>query len=228
MLLLDVGDSGRRQQRRQPVLQREGLVGDGAGRDVTGPARQHRDAVRPFPVAVLLAAEGGHATVRPGEDFRPVVGEVEDDRVLRDAEVVKLLEQLPDVAVVLDHAVGVDADARLAQRLLLQMREDMHARRIEPHEERLLSLDLALDEVLAGREEFLVDGLHALGVERTGVLDLAIGVGMDHAAGAILLLELRIFRIEISFGFLLGIQVIEVAKEFIESVIRREMFITVA
>ena len=46
--------------------------------------------------------------------MRPVVGGVDDDGVVGDAEVVERLEQRPDMAVVLDHAVDVFADAALA------------------------------------------------------------------------------------------------------------------
>ena len=42
---------------------------------------------------------------------RTVVGRVDHDGVIGDAEVVERLEQLADVAVVLEHAVEVLADA---------------------------------------------------------------------------------------------------------------------
>ena len=106
-----------------------------------------------------------------------VVGRVEHDGVVGDAEIVELLQKLADMPVMLDHAVGMNALAGLADALRLEMGEDMHAGRVEPDEERLVRPVLAVDEVLGRREELLVDGFHALGVERPGVLDLAVGIG---------------------------------------------------
>ena len=51
------------------------------------------------------------------------------------------------------------------------MRHDMHARRVEPQEERL-SVGLSLIEELEGEvANFVVHGLHSLGIERSRVLD---------------------------------------------------------
>ena len=75
--------------------------------DVAGPADHRRHAEGAFPVGVLLAAERRRRRVRPGELVRAVVGRVDDDRVVGDPEVVERLQQLADVAVVLDHAVGI-------------------------------------------------------------------------------------------------------------------------
>src|SRR5690606_32537171 len=103
-----------------------------------------------------------------------------------------------------------------------------HAGRVEPDEERLVGLVLAVDEVLGGREKLLVDGLHALGVERAGILDLAIREGMDDAPGPVFLPEFWILRIEIAFRLLFGVQVVEIAEELVEAVIGRQMLVLVA
>ena len=71
-----------------------------------------------FPVRVLFAAEHRGAAVGPGEDLGAVVGGIHDDGVVVEAQLLELVEQLADVAVVLDHAVGVDAEAGLALRTL--------------------------------------------------------------------------------------------------------------
>ncbi len=52
-----------------------------------------------------------------------------------------------------------------------------------------------LDEVDCPVGHLLVDGLHPLAGQRPGVLDLAVGGRLDHAARAELLLELGILRI---------------------------------
>jgi hypothetical protein len=113
---------------------------------------------------------------------------------------------------VLDHSIGVHAFSSLAQRLRFEMREDVHPSRVEPYKERLVFFDRRFDELLRGLKKLFVNGRHALGVQWTGVLDLlstlAIGVRMKNAARPILFLELRVFRIEVTFGFLLGIEMV--------------------
>ena len=51
---------------------------------------------------------------------------------------------------------------------------------------------------------------------------------MNDAARSELLFEFRVFWIEIAFRFFLGIQVIEIAKEFIETMICRQKLIAIA
>ena len=167
---LDVRNPGGGDQRRQPVLGGDDAVELAARRHLAGPADQRRDAVAALPVGVLLAAEGGGAAVGPGEGLRAVVGGVDDDGVLGDAQRVELVEQLAHLTVVLDHAVGVDAEAGHALRRGLQPGPDVHAAGVEPGEERLVRFVRPVDEVEGGAEELLVDRLHARDVERAGVL----------------------------------------------------------
>ena len=79
--------------------------------------------------------------------MRAVVGRVEDDRVVGDPQVVERLEQLADVAVVFDHAVGVlgpGGQPRRAAALGLDVGPEVHPGGIEPAEERLAGLGLPL------------------------------------------------------------------------------------
>ena len=110
----------------------EDLVRDLARLDHTGPANQTRHPPAALVVRVLLTAERRRAAVGPAHDLGAVVRRIHDDGVFGDAELVELVEQLADVSVVLDHPVGIHAEARLALRLLLQVREDVHAGRVEP------------------------------------------------------------------------------------------------
>ena len=75
-------------------------------------------------------------------------------------------------------------------------------------------------------------GFHALLGEGTGVLDrlpaLAVSHAVEHAAGTEPLLEFRILGIVGQFGFFLGVQVIEVAEEFVEAVHGRQEFVPIA
>ncbi len=106
-LVDDVRLPRARHQRRQPVLAREDPVISVCGLGHAGPAHDRRNAVAAFPVAVLLAAERRGAAVGPREGLGAVVGRVDHDRVVGDAEVVELLQELADLTVVLDHAVGI-------------------------------------------------------------------------------------------------------------------------
>ena len=152
------------------------LVGDRAGLDLARPAHQQRHAEGAFPVGVLLAAERRHAAVGPGVHVRPVVGRVHDEGVVGDAELVEIVEHLADILVVIDHRVVIGRlpAARLAEALRLGVGEQVHVGGVEPHEERLAGVVLALDEVLGGGDELVVAGLHALLGQRAGVLDLLL------------------------------------------------------
>ncbi len=134
--------------------------------------------------------------------------------------------------IVLDHAVRVGAEPGLAFARLLEVREDVHPRRVEPQEERLVGLARFLQVVERGGQELLVDGLHALLAEGARVLDLlrAIGVGpaVQHAAGLVLLDHLGIFEIVLVLELLLRVEVVERAEELVESVRGRQRLVGVA
>ena len=118
----------------------------------------------------------------------------------------------------------------------------MHARRVEPDEERLLVGARLVDELQRVVEDFVVDRLHPLGIERAGVLDplladlaparlfggiVAIrGPGMDHVARADHVLQrLRIVPMR---RVLHRVQMVEVAEELIEPVHGRQEFVEIA
>jgi hypothetical protein len=50
---------------------------------------------------------------------------------------------------------------------------------------------------------------------------------VDYAAWTVLLPELWILRIVVAFGLFLCVQVIEIAKELVEAVVGRQMFVAV-
>jgi hypothetical protein len=60
-----------------------------------------RHAEGAFPVGVLLAAERCRRRVRPGELIGAVVGRVDDDGVVGNAEIVQRLEQFAYVAILI-------------------------------------------------------------------------------------------------------------------------------
>ncbi|MNQ82522.1 hypothetical protein D3C85_975740 [compost metagenome] len=131
----------------------------------------------------------------------------------------------------LDHAIGVivAGHAALALHRLAHVGEQVHAGGVHPDEERLVRLGLFLDERLRGGGGFVVDGFHALGVQRAGVFDLAIGEAVDHAARRVGLDERGVVLGPVrTLGFFFGVEVIQVAEEFVESVVGRQVFIFVA
>ena len=104
----------------------------------------------------------------------------------------------------------------------------MHLGRVPPQEEGLAFFGIALHEGQGLGIHFFVDRFHALFGERAGVFHAAIGKAVDHTAGAEFFLKLGIFGIVGVFGFFLRIQVVEVSKEFIETMGRGQHIIAVA
>src|SRR6476660_1822763 len=105
---------------------------------------------------------------------------------------------------------------------------EMHTRAVEPAKEWFTGFRLALYEVNRRGGSLIVDCLHTLLGERAAILDLPVGIGVNHATRAETLLEFWILRIGPLFRFLLSIEVVKVAKEFVEAVGGREVFVTVA
>src|SRR5271155_839854 len=242
--VLDVGVAGRANESLHPVFRRDDVVNLGAGFDQTGPSHHRRHAIAALPVGILLAAKWRGAAVGPGEGLGAVVGRVDDDRVVRDPQVVELLQELAHLAVVLDHAVGINTQASLSLRRRFQTSPDMHAAWIEPHEERLLVLVGAVDEVHRGVEKLLVHVLHALHRKRprvgaallapfteAGIFARSLGRGRRAAQDAArpeAQLEFGILRIVRMLGFIFGIEMVEVAEELVETVNGGQKLVAVA
>ncbi len=152
-LVADVGVAGGGQQRRQPVVVLDDVVGDAARLDLSGPADQLRDAVGALPVGVLLAAERRGARVGPAVAVRSVVGGVDDDGVVGDAEFVEHVEHRAHVLVVVDHRVVVLRlpHPGLAPAPGLDVRVEVHVGEVAPHEERVARVVLPLDVVDGAR-----------------------------------------------------------------------------
>ena len=188
----------------------------GAGLDHSGPADSSRNAEPTFPVGVLLAAEGRRAAVGPGEHFRAVVGGIHDDGILIEAEFLEFVEHLADVAVVLHHAVGIDAEAGLAFTLRLETRPDVHAGGVPPHEERLVPLRCVRHEAKGVRGDFLVDRLHALFGQRPvlSIFWVPSGFAQQWSTPRVpnFFIELRVLEVVGMLGFVLGVEVVERAE----------------
>ena len=124
---------------------------------------------------------------------------------------------------------------------------DVHAGRVEPDEERLVSLVALVDEVHCAGQELLVHRLHALFGQRAGVLDgllahpakarilggivLVRREGVQDAARAEPRLEIGILgrlRIVGILRLFLGVQVVEIAEELVEAVDGGQKLVAVA
>jgi hypothetical protein len=82
--------------------------------------------------------------IGPGEDFGAVIRGEDHDGVVVDADVLEFLHHQADVVIELGHAGFLFRPAilRVAHRFILlgEMRDDVHARRVEPDEKRLAVL----------------------------------------------------------------------------------------
>jgi hypothetical protein len=120
----------------------------------------------------------------------------------------------------------------------------VHPGAVVPAEERLARLALPLDEVERGRRGFIIDRFHPLAGQGAGILDglfadlaearihvgivVVRGSAAQHAAGAEHLPELRVLGVIAQLRLLLGVEMVEVAEEFIETVDGRQVLVAVA
>ncbi len=75
--------------------------------------------------------------------------------------------------------------------------------------------------------DLFINSLHALHVQRAGVLDLAACDGVNHTSGTEFLGEFRVLWIILILWFIFGIKVVQVAKKLVETVIRGQMLIKI-
>ena len=238
-VFLDGFVAGSGEEGRKPVHVVDDLVADLVLGDLARPADHRGHTPRAFPVGVLLTPERRHPGIRPGVHVRTVVGRVEHDGVVGDAQLVELVEEDADIGIMLDHAGGVLVDL-LANLLVGQfavlvadMGAEVHARAAPPHEPGRALLVGALDEVDRRSARLVINGLHADLRQRAGVLDLAVGVGVDHAARAegfaegLAIAHHHVARVILVLGLFLGVEVVEVAEELVEAVVRRQVLVAV-
>ncbi|MNP02628.1 hypothetical protein D3C76_944860 [compost metagenome] len=71
------------------------------------PANDGRNAKTTFPVSVLLAAKRCDARIRPLVEVHAVVGGVNDNGIVGDAQIIEFFQQLTHMTIVLEHAIVV-------------------------------------------------------------------------------------------------------------------------
>ena len=182
--------------------------------------------------------------------MRSVVGAVDDDGVLGDAQLVETVKHGADILVVVDHRVVVLGLPRpgLTAALRLGVGVKVHVGEVAPDEERRAGRVLPLDEVDGGIGDVVVDGFHPLLVQRPGVLDglladrtvllvvrlcgfLSERLALQHAARQRKLVEpweLVFVRVIELLRLLFGVEVVEVAEELVEAVHGRQILVQIA
>src|SRR4051794_39842976 len=206
-------------------------VQDRACLDLARPANEAWYAPSTLPVGVLLAPERRVCAVRPSVVLRSVVGRVHDNGVVGDSQFFELVEYHPDLLVMDDHAIAIRVLSALTEVLFCDMGPKMHSRRVIPQEERLLLFCLLLHPFESALGNLFVDGFHAFLGQRAGINDglpaLAVGETVKHTAGSELLSEFGVFGIVGQLRLFLGVEVVEIAEEFIEAMYGGQEFIPI-
>ncbi|MNN74816.1 hypothetical protein D3C81_1910530 [compost metagenome] len=111
------------------------------------PANDRRHAVTALPVGVLFTTERRNARVGPLVEVHAIVGGIDHDGVVGDAQLIEFFQQGADLAVMFEHAVVVLALPRLARNLVADVGVVVHAGGVEPDKERFIRLDGLVHEV---------------------------------------------------------------------------------
>src|SRR4051795_3347012 len=199
--------------------------------DLARPANEAWYTPSALPVGVLLAPEWRVCAVRPSVVLRSVVGRVHDNGIVGDSQFFELVEYHPDLLVMDDHAIAIWVLSALAEVLFCDMGPKVHGRRVIPKEKRLLLLCLLFHPFESAAGNLFVDGFHAFLGQRAGINDglpaLAIGETVKHTAGSELLPEFGVFGIVGQLRLFLGVEMVEIAEEFIESMYGWQEFIPI-
>lgn len=99
---------------------------------------------------------------------------------------------------------------------------------LNPGKEWFTGFHLTRHKVVVGGQGFFIHGAHTLHGQRTGIFDFAVSGTLNYPARAKLFAEVGIFRVIRIFRLFFGIQVIEIAKELIETMCSRQEFIAIA
>ena len=104
----------------------------------------------------------------------------------------------------------------------------MYTGRVKPDEKRFTRCVRPLHKIHCCVGKLLIYCFHAFTSEGTGVLNLAIGIKVNHIAGSKMLAKLGVLGVEVCLGFFFCIQVAETTEKLVEPMVRREEFVLVA
>ena len=99
------------------------------------------------------------------------------------------------MAIVLNHAVGIHAKTGLASGRFLEVRKDVHTRRVPPDKEWLVLFLRTLHEVERLDHDLIINRFHSFTCQRTRIVDRTAGKTVDDTTRTKFLLKLWIFRI---------------------------------
>ncbi|MCY1406818.1 hypothetical protein D9M71_220980 [compost metagenome] len=174
----DVRVTCRRDQGREPVHAGHDAVGNLVGRHLAWPANDCRYPEATLHDRAFAHGERSRAAIGPGEVFRTIVGGENHDGVVVHAVFFQLRQDVAHNVIELRHTGFLFRPAilRVAHGLVLvgQVRDDVHAGRVEPDEERFVVLLGLVDEREGLVANLLVDGFHPLRIERSGVFDFLL------------------------------------------------------
>src|SRR5215470_13718550 len=105
---------------------REEIIVNSARLDYPRPPNERRHTEAALESSRLFAAIRRRSAIWPTHHLSPIVSRINYNRVIQDSKVLELLEQSTDHTVVLNHAVGIQAETGFAIRLWVKMRENMH------------------------------------------------------------------------------------------------------
>src|SRR5262245_20972653 len=150
-LVGDVRIAGRSYEGWEPVEPRHELVLDLACGHPARPTDDRRHAEAALERRSLAAGERRLATIRPGEVLGAIVSREGKDRVVLEPIVLEVFHDRTDDVVELRHSGFLDRPPVLRRAhvlvLLREMREHVHAGRIEPEEKRLAVLSCLVEEL---------------------------------------------------------------------------------
>ena len=159
--------------------------------------------------------------------MRSVVGAIKNDGVVGNPQLIELVQQAPHQIVVTHHGIVIETLARQPLFLFGRVGPEMHASGVKPHKERLVLFGGALNKLLGAVEKFEIHRLHALFIKRPRIRHAAVGEAMHHTARTKTLPKGGVLRVVRILRLLFGVEVIEVAKEFVEPVLGGQKFIAV-
>src|SRR6516225_619632 len=141
---------------------------------MAGPAQDARHAETTLQNRSFGLSERSLPAIGPSKHFCTIIRCEHHTRILFFSTVLQFVQHDANVVIQLSHTRFFFGPAVLSgpQRFILrgEVRHDVHARRIKPDKERLVVALGLVDEFDSQVTNLVIHSLHALGIQRTGVL----------------------------------------------------------